>query len=570
MSDQPPPIDQDLRAQLARRSAGRLPEGLATQVLQAVDVAPARPRYAWRAFSPRSERAAPRTLLAGASLAAAVLLVAALVVVPRSQMTPAASGLAGYPADRTLSSPELALLMSGPALPTNTALVANAVIDIRSDVCPMDRYGTVGIVEEMASQICVVTASDVLIQPFTIRGIFAFRYLGPGVLGLIGEITQASSTKTPFRVADEWPLQGKTFLVDGWLGAEGLLESCARAPTSGDVLLPNAEDCPYDNWLSDDSTAPGIQADHEYSAPSPLPSYDPLALRGNARHVEAGGMRLIDSLDPAAPVHGVYVVRSMTEGCPGDPPQSSRGCGAWRVLAKVAETSVPAPSGTPLEVATAAPTTAPPATPLAASLTGVIGTGNQPLNADELRILMVSPPDNLAGRIAIVEAPIPTLISCHYDANGGGGCAYNMTPLAEDGVWAVSVGADGSLSLIGRMSTPTAEGYVFTLDQVQAKSGGTGFVIVDAWLDWENGCDAPPVPYGSGGCGTSMLTAEKLSWMHMAALLPPGAVVTWVQTDAYRAFGSQELSEGVPGLYLVELADQTAPRILARLEAVTP
>jgi hypothetical protein len=203
-------------------------------------------------------------------------------------------------------------------------------------------------------------------------------------------------------------------------------------------------------------------------------------------------------------------------------------------------------------------------------LTGVIGTGNQPLNADELRILMVSPPDNLAGRIAIVEAPIPTLISCHYDANGGGGCAYNMTPLAEDGVWAVSVGADGSLSLIGRMSTPTAEGYVFTLDQVQAKSGGTGFVIVDAWLDWENGCDAPPVPYGSGGCGTSMLTAEKLSWMHMAALLPPGAVVTWVQTDAYRAFGSQELSEGVPGLYLVELADQTAPRILARLEAVTP
>ena len=429
--------------------------------------------------------------------------------------------------------------MAGPALPTNTALVATVTIEVRSDVCPMDRYGTVGIVEGMASQVCVMTASDVLIQPFALRGTFAFRYLAPGVLGLLGEITPASPAKVAFRVADEWPLQGKTFLVDGWLGADGLLESCARAPTSGDVLFPDGEDCPYDDWLSDDSTAPGIQADHEYSPPSPLPSYDPLSLRDNARHVEAGGMRIIDSVDHAAPVRGVYVVRSVTEGCPGDPPQSSRGCGAWRVLAKVAEISMPAPSGTPLEVATAAPTTAPPATPVAPSLTGVVGTSNQPLTADELETLMVTQPDHLAGRIVIVAAPIPTQISCQSDASGGG-CAVNTKPLASDGVWAVSI-------------------------------GGTGLVIVDAWLDWENGCDAPTaLPYGSGGCGTSMLTAEKLTWMHMAALLPHGAVVTWVQSDAYRAFGSQDLGSGVHGLYLVEVADQTAPKILARLEPLTP
>jgi hypothetical protein len=569
MNSQLPPVDTVLRAQLAHRSGGRLPEGLADRVLLAVDSAPVKPRYAWRAFSPRSGRTAPRTLLAGAGLAAVLLLAAALVVVPRFQVTPAASGLAGYPADRALTAAELAALMAGPALPTNTTLVADVVIDIRTDVCPMDRYGTVGIVEGMPSQVCVMTASNVLIQPVTIRGTMAFRYLAPGILGLLGEITPASP-RMAFRVADEWPLQGKTFLVDGWLGAEGLTVSCAQAPTPGDVLLPTGEDCPYDDWLSDDSTAPGIQADHEYSPPSPLPSYDTLSLRGNARHVNAGGMRIIDSLDPGVPVRGVFVVRSVTEGCPGDPPQSSTGCGAWRVLAKVVEISLPAPSGSPLKAATETPTTAPPATPVAPSLTGVIGSGNQPLAADELETLMVEQPDHLARRTVIVAAPIPTQISCQSDASGGG-CAVNTKPLARDGVWAVSISVDGTLSLVGQIATPTAGNYVFTLEQLQAWSGGTGLVIVDAWLDWENGCDSPAgSPYGSGGCGTSLLTAEKLAWMHMAALLPAGAVVTWVQSDAYRAFGSQALSDGVHGLYLVEVANQTAPRILARLEPLTP
>jgi hypothetical protein len=771
MSDQLPPIDQDLRAHLTRRSAGRLPEGLADQVLQAVDVAPVKPRYAWRAFSPRSGRAAPRTLLAGASVAAVLLLAAALVVVPRFQVTPAASGLAGYPADRALTTAELASLMAGPALPTNTALVANAVIDIRSDVCPMDRYRTVGIVEGMASQVCVMTASDVLIQPFAIRGVFAFRYLGPGVLGLIGEITPASA-QMAFRVADEWPLAGKTFLVEGWLGAEGLLESCAQAPTSGDVLLPNGEDCPYNDWLSDDSTAPGIQADHEYSPQSPLPSHDPLSLRGNARHVEAGGMRLIDSLDPAAPVHGVYVVRSVTEGCPGDPPQSSRGCGAWRVLAKVAD--VPAPVATPVQtpsptlpaatpptgypvdraltaaelasvmagpalpvnttlvaavtidssesgapgcvptvdystiglvhgmptricvfgdgfsparvpgvfafrylgpgalylmaqitpasssrlafhateawpwgmaayitflaggylergptgarivdilngptppsflssqtllvdptagldsidpsqygvfVVTAewvsvpassmgpsgdgiayhviaqvgdialpgasatpppspTPTTAPPATPLAPSLTGVIGTANQPFTADELETLMVSRPDHLAGRIVIVEAPIPTQISCQSDANGGG-CAVNTAPLAGDGVWAVSIGTDGTLSLVGKVTVPQS-GFVFTFGQAVATWSKAGtekqFFVVDAWLGGagEDSCDVVGAP------------CYEVSWLGSTA----GAQEVAVPLGAYHQFGGGPVGGGaaIHGIFLVEWVPAT-------------
>ncbi len=89
-----------------------------------------------------------------------------------------------------------------------------------------------------------MTASDVLIQPVTISGIIAFRYLAPGVLGLLGEITPASPAKAAFRVADEWPLQGKTFLVDGWLGADGLTGSCALSPTAGDALLPDARRLP--------------------------------------------------------------------------------------------------------------------------------------------------------------------------------------------------------------------------------------------------------------------------------------------------------------------------------------
>ena len=128
------------------------------------------------------------------------------------------------------------------------------------------------------------------------------------------------------------------------------------------MLAPDGEDCPYDDWLGEESTAPGIQADHVVIG-GIQPTYDPLSLRGNARHVEAGGMRLIDGIDPNAPVHGVFVVRSVTGPCAGDPPTSSRGCTAWRVLARVADVTSPGPSASPRSVAPT-PTTAPPATPI--------------------------------------------------------------------------------------------------------------------------------------------------------------------------------------------------------------
>ncbi len=830
MNQQNPPIDQDVRAQLARRSAGRLPEGLTTQVLQAVDRAPVKPRYTWRPFSPQPARAIPRTLLAGAGLAAVVLLASALLVVPRLQTTPA-SGLAGYPADRALTTTELASLMAGPALPTNTALVASVTIDPRTDVCPMDRYGTLGVVDGMSSQVCVMGTFDPYTsrttatfafrylapgylgllgaivspselgaasnsklafrpseqwpnvqsdKPFLVEGwlgsssppqsvgsigivcpqplygvgdpldpmgpdntcnttwladdpstvpsweiadgrlvvsvqggheafaggarfydsipndapvkgvyvvrseasavscglpscrewvvvakvaeillpqataaptaslsgypagraltaaelaslmagpalptntalvasvtidaktdvcpmnryptigvvegmgmqvcvmgagvstylstpkaagVFAFRYLAPGVLGLIGEITPASSNKTAFRVVDDWPLQGKTFLVDGWLGAVGLLVQCTLAPTAGDVLLPNGDDCPYDDWLGDDSDAPGIHADHGYAPGSPSPSYDPLSLRGNARHVGAGGMRLIDSLDPATPVHGVFVVRSVTEGCPGDSPISSRGCPAWRVLAKVADVSLPVPTATPRLMPTGTPGA--PATPLAPSLAGVIGAGNRPLSVDELVGLMLTQPDHLAGRIVIAKAPIPTYIYCHPDSpdSNGLGCTIDNARQAETGDWAVSIGADGTLSLIGQMSTPTTGGYVFTLQQLQGKSGGpdTGLVIVDAWLDWENRCDTLPTEPPDRVCFFSLLFPEKPNWMHMT----PDSTAQYVEpNDAYHIYGSQASgSQAIHGLYLMRVDTGSPPTMLAQLETAIP
>jgi len=499
-------------------------------------------------------------------LALIAILAMALVAVPRSQVGPAASGQWSYPADHALTSPELALLMAGPALPTNTALVANAVIDMGSDVCRMDRYPTVGIVEMMGSQVCVMAADMSAVPPgHTASGTFAFRYLAPGYLGLLGEITPASSAMEAFRVVDEWPLAGKTFLVEGWLGAEGLVYPCASLAPAWDVLSPNGEDCPNDNWLSDDPSAPLIDTSVTVG---PQSTRDATKLYGNARIVEAGGMRQIDSIDHGTPVHGVYVVRSVTEQCPGALPQDSGGCNAWRVLAKVAEISVPPPRGTPVEAATAAPTTAPPATPIVPALTGVIGTGNQPLTADELETLMVAQADHLAGRIVIAKSPIPTQISCQTDSNGGG-CAVNTKPLAQTGIWAVSIGAEGTLRLVGQIATPGGRLVVSVGDTNVAPSAPIDeFLIVDGWLDWGAGyeCDATPRPT-SAYCDTPGLGPYLIGMPGVTAFRE------LVQSAAFQTFGSENLNAGpVQGLYLVHLCTSCGrDEILARLEpTVTP
>ena len=138
MNEQILPIEPSIREQLTRRSAGRLPYGMAADVFRALDEAPE-----WRAFW-RS----PRLAVAGLSLAVVAVLVATIAFTA-TRPAPAASpsGSNNYPTERAMTTAELAALIAGPALPVNIALVASVTIDVRNDVCPMNRYQTQGVVE---------------------------------------------------------------------------------------------------------------------------------------------------------------------------------------------------------------------------------------------------------------------------------------------------------------------------------------------------------------------------------------------------------------------------------------
>lgn len=330
MNDQPAPIDSDLREQLARRAAGRLPDGLLDGVLTALDSAPTPVAIAgW----PRVACRVPRLAVAGVG-AALVAILAVAVALPALRGGPA-SPLAGYPADRALTTAELAELLAGPPLATNTPLVVSATIDVRTDVCPMDRYPTAGVIDGMDPQVCVMQGGlPPELTGTTVTGTFAFRYLGLRTLGLLGQITPASASRLAFHVTEDWPLAGKTFLVDAWLGATADPSEKCIAPAAaeyGDPLDPVGSDCPYGDWLSNSG--------------SPAPATSP-------ESVEAGGARHFDSIDVAAPVKGVFVVRSVVEQCPSAPPQSNVGCSVWRVLAKVADISLPQPTPPPTATAT--------------------------------------------------------------------------------------------------------------------------------------------------------------------------------------------------------------------------
>jgi hypothetical protein len=312
---------------------------------------------------------------AGAGIGLALVVVLALAIAGPALHTGAPAPFPGYPAGRPLTTAELASILAGPELTPNTTAVASVTIDSRQDVCPMNSRMTFGVIHGIDPQVCVVGTIGFGVEDPTGSGTFAFRILSrrvvmltettpSDILGLLGEITPASSSRLAFRVAEDWPLAGKTFLVEGWLGQVKLAIYCLPAQTGGDVLAPDGSSCGNSDWLGDDATAPAIEAEYGSGSSTPTPSPDPLSLRGNARHVEAGGMRLIDSVDPSAPVHGTFVVRSVTEGCPGDPPISSRGCPAWRVLAMLPDLTVPWSSAS---ASPAAATSAPPATPTASA-----------------------------------------------------------------------------------------------------------------------------------------------------------------------------------------------------------
>ena len=472
---------------------------------------------------------------------------------PTAPPTATATPPAGYPAGRALTTAELASVMAGPALPTNTALVASVTIDAKTDVCPMDRYPTIGVIDGMGSQVCVMGAGvSAYLTTASETGTFAFRYLAPGILGLLGEITPASTSQLTFKASDAWPTVGSTFLVDGWLyeinggngfpRVSGSVQYACPANTpepAGDPLDPTGSDWCIYTWLGDLSAGPSFP-------------FGP----GDARPVEAAGMVQIDAIPAATAVYGTYVVRTVSEQCPHASSGDTRNCGL--ILARVADTLKLAPSLAP---AMPTPTAAPPATPVAlptgplgTAPTGLMGSGNRPLTEGEFATLWAADPAHLAGRITIVKGPVPTGFECWSPA------APPAVPrrrprchidgfIAQEGYWAVRVGADGKLAIVGQVAT-TQDSFVFTLEQavaVWSKPAQGNLLIVDAWLDWANDCDTPET-IAAGSCGYSLLTSERIDWMHMRSLWPADskAVAQYVQSDAYSALWIEGFRPGRP------------------------
>jgi hypothetical protein len=151
--DRPEPVDPSIREHLTRRSAGIMPEGFEAQVSKALDDAGARPgrvRNGW----PNLRLTAPRLAGAGIGVALVAIMAVAILAPVLNRVT---AGPGGYPYDRAMTTAELVALMANPPA-VNTALVIAATIDIRSDVCPMDRYSTYGVIDGVDPQICVMQA----------------------------------------------------------------------------------------------------------------------------------------------------------------------------------------------------------------------------------------------------------------------------------------------------------------------------------------------------------------------------------------------------------------------------
>ncbi|MFI5258079.1 MAG: hypothetical protein ACHQ01_00490 [Candidatus Limnocylindrales bacterium] len=524
MNEHLPPIDSAIREHLARRSAGGLPEGLLTGVAAALDgVQEPRAGLRW----PRVVRHPPRLAAAGV-VVLLVAIVAIALALPAFNPGPAASN--GYPAGRPLTTAELASLMAGPPLAINSAVVASVTIDARTDVCPMNRYSTVGVVESMPSQVCVMGATLAAQLPGpTATGTFAFRYLAPGYLGLLGQITPAS-TGYAFKVADDWPVGGKTFVVEGWLGATELTVSCASVPAAGDALNPNGDDCPYDDWFADSQVDASMAAQNESGSSERAGSSSPL-LPVPQRHVEAGGVHQIDGV-PWSPggIHGVYVVRGVTEQCPNTSPQDNRGCTAWRVLAQVADISMPAPSAS--AAVTQTPTTGPPATPIVAPTstlpiapTGLIGPGNRALTDAELSALEKLDPHYLVGRYLIHEQLI------------GGPC----TGCSGSGQQNVAYAEIVPATLLGPLTARSDGGLVWTVPDAKAAATASGqpyLFVLDAWI----------TGMGADACDVAGAPCYEVSWLGSE----PGGHEMDAQLGAYHEFGGGPVGggESIHGLFL--------------------
>jgi hypothetical protein len=165
---------------------------------------------------------------------------------------------------------------------------------------------------------------------------------------------------------------------------------------------------------------------------------------------------VIDNIDGASPVRGVYVVRG------------------GLVLARLADLPTLNPGPFPTGAATPTPTTAPPATPIAAptpsvapspAQTGLIGPGNRALTSAELAALIASDPGLLAGRYVIDKRAV---------CDGTNSCSGSVPVTVAD-----SIQSDGSIGLVGPLDIGPA-GLVWTVPQAAARFEGRFIFILDA------------------------------------------------------------------------------------------
>jgi len=563
MNEHLPPIEPEIRSQLARRSNGRMPEDLRARISTALDgAAEVAGRSAGRGIRiawPGVRWTGPR--LAGSAVAVVfVAIVAVALGLPALRSGPAGQ-YPGYPADRALTTAELAALMAGPALATNTAIVASVTIDANMDVCPMNRYPTVGVVEGMRSQVCVMGANvSAYLKTEKTSGTFAFRYIAPGYLGLLGQLSPASS-RLAYHVADDWPTDGSAFLVQGYLGSTPVACGNETASLSAlDPLNPYGEDpCAWD-WLSDDGSAAPVQSFATWapgSSPGAQPSVDLLVLTGHSRHVEAGGAKAIEgtwgldqlpygayTLEEEEKTFGVWVVKPVTGPCPGAAPYSSVGCAAWRVLALVRALpleampwqtgpliTVPATSAspsispdvpaTPLESVSPSITLPAPTASSSGAPMGLGGPGGRPLTIAEFQNAWATDPDHLAGRIVITKGPIPTGFTCSVagsaEASASPGTCHLVVLdglIAPEGYWAVKVYADGKLGLVGEVKMPSGS-FIYKVSELRVIGPPAigDVVVMYGWLRRDG------LGGSSTGSADGLVTVQPETWASIAGPL---------------------------------------------------
>jgi hypothetical protein len=551
MSEQLPPVDPMLRGQLVRRSSGPIPGGLLRDTLARLDEPPSPRRFGFRL---------PRVAATFGSLAliVAVMFAAAVVLVPLIRTAPTTGRqLTGYPAERALTTAEMADLMSGPALEVNTTFVASVTIRVRNDVCPMNRAPTIGVIEGMNSQVCVMDLGSGLwpTERTQISGTFVFRYWAAGYIAVIAQVVPASESRLAYRATDRQPSRGM-YLVDAWVH-------------SGHVVGNDPAGCP--GQTPDESGSVNCAAYWLSDSQS-----DASAWRLD--------VQLVDGMGAVPAGHGVVLLSADPCDAAADPADS---CSLVRIVARIDDDpfasladhsptpAAPPSAATPAPTPTASPLALPSA-PVGAQPLGIWGVYERPLTVDELPTLWAEDPQHLAGRVVIVKGPVPAGFLCWSAGQADAGispapCHIAVQPsqIAADGhYWAVQVGGDGNLTVLGEIQAES-EGFVFTLDQLTGKAApkAGSLAVVDGWLVLTPAiCDGGASAHPSGCGSLVMLSSNSGLDQGPSKQLQKGAFRLVTGRDGDLLWNGPP----VPGRFLIRLTQGGAWELLAQMETVVP